>query len=218
LAVPTTAAVYNGRTQALRRPTKYHGTGLGHVKTEKDITKLLLELQAGNRAVLDDLVPLIYDELRAIARRKLRSERDGHTLTTTALVHEAYLKLVQLDRMQWQSRAHFLAIAAQAMRHVLVNHALRRKRVKRGGGATHVSLEDIPELPVEDAEQILDLDAALEKLALLNPRHARVVECRFFASMTVEETAVALEISPATAKRDWTLLRAWLRRELDRKK
>jgi RNA polymerase sigma factor (TIGR02999 family) len=186
------------------------------VKTEKDITKLLLELQAGNRAVLDDLVPLIYDELRAIARRKLRSERAGHTLTTTALVHEAYLKLVQLDRMQWQSRAHFLAIAAQAMRHVLVNHALRRKRVKRGGGATHISLEEAPDLAVADAERILELDAALETLAARNPRHARIVECRFFAGMSVEETAVALELSPATVKRDWTLLRAWLRRELDR--
>jgi RNA polymerase sigma factor (TIGR02999 family) len=190
---------------------------LGHVKTEKDITKLLLELRAGNRAVLDDLVPLIYDELRAIARRKLRSERTAHTLTTTALVHEAYLKLVRLDRIQWQSRAHFLAIAAQAMRHVLVNHALRRKRVKRGSGASHVPLEDAPDLALGEADRILELDAALERLATQNPRHARVVECRFFAGMSIEETAVALEISPATVKRDWTLLRAWLRRELDRK-
>src|SRR6188474_250648 len=105
---------------------------MGKVKADKRVTELLLALEGGNRAVLDDLVPLIYDELRSIARRKLRSERDGHTLTTTSLVHEAYLKLVQLDRVQWQSRAHFFAIAAQAMRHVLVNHALRRKRAKRG--------------------------------------------------------------------------------------
>ena len=189
---------------------------MGKVKPDKQATELLLALEGGNRAVLDDLVPLIYGELRAIARRKLRSERTGHTLNTTALVHEAFLKLVQLDRIQWQSRAHFLAIAAQAMRHILVNHALRRKRAKRGGGAAHVPLDEVPDLPVEEADRILALDGALAKLAAVNPRHARVVECRFFAGMSIEETATALEISPATAKRDWTLLRAWLRRELDR--
>ena len=188
---------------------------MGKVKADKRVTELLLALEGGNRAVLDDLVPLIYDELRSIARRKLRSERDGHTLTTTSLVHEAYLKLVQLDRVQWQSRAHFFAIAAQAMRHVLVNHALRRKRAKRGSGAAHVPLDEVADLPGGEADRILELDAALAKLTELNPRHARVVECRFFGGMTIDETAVALEISPATAKRDWTLLRAWLRRELD---
>lgn len=186
------------------------------MNAEKRVTELLLELQGGNRAVLNDLVPLIYDELRAIARRKLRSERADHTLTTTALVHEAYLKLVRLDRIHWQSRAHFLAIAAQAMRHVLVNHALRRKRVKRGAGAPHVPLDDAPDLPAAEADRILELDAALQRLAEMNPRHARIVECRFFAGMSIEETAVALEISPATTKRDWTLLRAWLKRELER--
>jgi RNA polymerase sigma-70 factor (ECF subfamily) len=189
---------------------------MGKVKPDKQVTELLLALEGGNRAVLDDLVPLIYGELRAIARRKLRSERTGHTLNTTALVHEAFLKLVQLDRIQWQSRAHFLAIAAQAMRHILVNHALRRKRAKRGGGVHHVPLDEVPDLPVEEADRILALDEALARLAAVNPRHARIIECRFFASMSIEETATALEISPATAKRDWTLLRAWLRRELDR--
>ena len=182
---------------------------------DDQVTELLLELRRGNRAVLDDLVPIVYDELRAIARRRLRSERAGHTLTTTALVHEAFLKLVQLDRIEWQSRAHFFAIAARAMRHVLVNHALRRKRVKRGGGAVHVPLEDAPDLPIAEADRILALDEALERLTALNPRHARIVECRFFAGMSIDETATALEISPATAKRDWALLRAWLRRELD---
>ena len=184
-------------------------------KVDNQVTELLLELGRGNRAVLDDLVPIVYDELRGIARRRLRSERTGHTLNTTALVHEAFLKLVQLDRIEWQSRAHFFAIAAQAMRHVLVNHALRRKRVKRGGGAVHVPLEDAPDLPVQEADRILALDEALERLTALNPRHARIVECRFFAGMSIDETAAALEISPATAKRDWVLLRAWLRRELD---
>lgn len=181
----------------------------------KPVTELLLALQDGDRTVLNELVPLVYDELRAIARRKLRSERAGHTLTTTALVHEAYLKLVQIDRIQWQSRAHFFAIAAQAMRQVLVNHALRRKRIKRGGGVRHIPLEEAAGLPVGEADRILALDAALEKLAIRNPRHARIVECRFFGGLGIEETASALEISPATAKRDWTLLRAWLRRELE---
>jgi RNA polymerase sigma factor (TIGR02999 family) len=181
---------------------------------EKNVTELLLELQGGNRAVLDELVPFVYDELRAIASRKLSHERQGHTLDTTALVHEAYLKLVDLDRMQWESRAHFLAIAAQAMRNILVSHAVRRKRIKRGGGAPHERLNDVGTLAVVEADRILALDAALHKLSEKNLRHARIVECRFFAGMTIEETASALEISPATAKRDWVLLRAWLSREL----
>ena len=186
----------------------------------KRATDLLIALRDGDRDAFDQLVPLVYDELRAIARRKLRSERSDHTLDTTALVHEAYLKLVQLDRVQWQSRAHFLAIAAQAMRNILVNHALRRKRVKRGGGAPHAPLDESAAesaiLPVTEADRILALDAALDRLAALNPRHARIVECRFFAGMTIEETASVLGISPATTKRDWSLLRAWLGRELER--
>jgi RNA polymerase sigma factor (TIGR02999 family) len=116
---------------------------------------------------------------------------------------------------EWQSRAHFFAIAAQAMRHVLVNHAVRRKRVKRGGGAVHVPLESAQDLPLGEADRILALDAALTKLATANPRQACIVECRFFGGMSIEETAEVLEISPATVKRDWTLMRAWLRRELD---
>ena len=185
------------------------------------ITELLRSLHAGQREVLDELVPLVYDELRAIARRKLRSERDGHTLNTTALVHEAYLKLVQLDRVEWQSRAHFLAIAATAMRNILVDHARRRKRAKRGGGAplvpfdeALVPLDEAEELPALEADRILALDAALEKLTALNPRHARVVECRFFGGMTIAETAAVLEVSGATIERDWTFLRMWLGREL----
>ena len=185
--------------------------------TQRRVTELLVSLGNGNHEALNELVPLVYDELRAIARRKLRYERQGHTLNTTALVHEAYLKLVRLDRVQWQSRAHFLAIAAQAMRNILVDHALRRKRAKRGGGIPHSSLdsaEDVATIPVAEAERILALDEALKQLAELNPRHARVVECRFFGDMTVDETALAIGVSPATIKRDWTLLRAWLAREL----
>jgi RNA polymerase sigma factor (TIGR02999 family) len=182
--------------------------------TQDHATELLLSLSNGNKEALNELLPLVYDELRVIARRRLRQERTGHTLDTVGLVHEAYLKLIQLDRIQWNSRAHFLAIAAQAMRHILVNHALKRKRIKRGGGAPHVPLEEAADLPTGEAERIIALDEALGRLAALNPRHAKVVEYRFFGGMTIEETATALGVSPATAKRDWSLLRLWLGREL----
>jgi len=182
----------------------------------KHATELLLALSAGDRDALNDLMPLVYDELRAIARRKLRGERPGHTLDTTGLVHEAYIKLIRLDRVQWKSRAHFLAIAAQAMRNILVSHARSRKRIKRGGGAVHVPLDDAAEVPPVEIDRILALDSALERLAELNPRHARIVEYRFFGGMTIEETAAVLDVSPATAKRDWSLLRLWLGRELGR--
>jgi RNA polymerase sigma factor (TIGR02999 family) len=177
-------------------------------------TELLLSLSQGNRAALHDLVPLVYAELRAIARRRLRRERPDHTLNTTALVHEAYLKLIQLDRVQWQSRAHFLAIAAQSMRRILVSHARARNRLKRGGGVPHESLDGSEERASVEADRILALDAALQKLAEVNPRHARIVELRFYGGMTVEETAVALDVSAGTVKRDWSLLRRWLGREL----
>ncbi len=182
--------------------------------TQDQATALLLSLSQGNKEALNDLMPLVYDELRLIARRRLRHERPDHTLDTVGLVNEAYLKLIQLDRIRWNSRAHFLAIAAQAMRHILVNHALKRKRIKRGGGAPHVPLDEAVALPTAEADRILALDDALERLAALNPRHAKVVEFRFFGGMTIEETATALDISPATAKRDWALLRLWLGREL----
>jgi RNA polymerase sigma factor (TIGR02999 family) len=183
---------------------------------QRDVTELLIAWRDGDRQALDELVPRVYSELRRIARGKLRRERGGHTLDTTALVNEAYLHLVQIDRIQWQSRAHFLAIAAQAMRNILVSYARRRRRLKRGGGAQHVSLSKAMDLPVQEAGRILGLDAALDQLATLNPRHARIVECRFFGGMTIEETATALGISTATAKRDWALLRGWLQRELER--
>jgi RNA polymerase sigma-70 factor (ECF subfamily) len=181
------------------------------------VTQLLHSLRDGNREALGELLPLVYEELRVIARRKLRNERVGHTLDTTALIHEAYIKLVDLDRVQWQSRAHFLAIAAQAMRNILVSHARHRKRLKRGGGAPHEPFEDdVPDLPPAEADRIIALDDALERLATINPRHARIVEYRFFGGLTIEETAAALDISPATTKRDWSLLRLWLGRELGR--
>jgi RNA polymerase sigma factor (TIGR02999 family) len=183
----------------------------------EDLTGLLKSASAGDRRAFDELVPRVYAELRQIARRALRGERPGHTLSPTALVHEAYAKLAKLNRIQWQNREHFFAVAARSMRNVLVSYAVRRRRLKRGGGMPEVPLEDADEAEIlsdDRAEQVLELHDALLELEKRNERHARIVECRFFAGMTIEETAVALGLSPATVKRDWQLLRAWLRREL----
>lgn len=164
---------------------------------------------------MDDLLPLVYDELKKIAARQLRSERPEHTLCTTALVHEAWVELSNLDRIKWQNRSHYLALAAQAMRRVLIDHAVARRAQKRGGGQHLESLEgDAVSMVQERATELLDLDAALERLAALDERQARIVECRFFAGMSIEETATALDVSPATVKREWALARAWLNREL----
>lgn len=164
---------------------------------------------------MEDLLPLVYDELRRIAARELRHERPGHTLCTTALVHEAWLELSRLDRIQWQNRSHYLALAAQAMRRVLIDHAVARRAQKRGGGRPVEPLEDdaIALVPARAAE-LLDLDDALTRLGALDERQARIVECRFFGGMSIEETAEALAISPATVKREWAVARAWLNREL----
>ena len=164
---------------------------------------------------MNDLFTLVYDELRRIAARQLRGERPEHTLCTTALVHEAWLELAKLNRIQWQNRAHFLALASQAMRRVLVDYAVARRRQKRGGGQPLQPLEDDAlALVKERAEDLLALDEALERLNAMNERHARIVECRFYGGMSVEETAEALGVSPATIKRDWSTARAWLNREL----
>ncbi len=165
---------------------------------------------------MEQMFPIVYKELRQIAARKLRSERDGHTLCTTALVHEAWLELAKLNRIQWQNRAHFLAVAAQAMRRILIDYAVARRRQKRGGGQPIESLDDGDALAIahERGEELLALDEALERLAALNGRQARIVECRFYGGMSVEETAEALGVSPATVKREWTTARAWLNREL----
>ncbi|MEZ4654539.1 MAG: ECF-type sigma factor [Candidatus Eisenbacteria bacterium] len=180
------------------------------------VTELLISVREGNRDALDELVPLVHAELRKIARAKLKRERVGHSLDTAGLVNEAYLRLVQAERLSWESRAHFLAIAAQVMRNILVNHVHRRNRRKRGGGVGHMPLDEAVHAPGSEDRRILDLDRALDELAILNPRHARVVECRFFGGMTIEETAAALEISTATAKRDWAVLRLWLQHQLER--
>jgi RNA polymerase sigma-70 factor, ECF subfamily len=164
---------------------------------------------------MDDLLPLVYGELKRIAARQLRRERPDHTLSTTALVHEAWLELSQLDRITWQNRNHYLAVAAQAMRRVLIDHAVARRAQKRGGGKDLEALDDAVVLAVDGrGEDLLDLDRALERLAALDQRQVRVVECRFFGGMSIEETAQALDLSPATVKREWALARAWLNREL----
>jgi RNA polymerase sigma factor (TIGR02999 family) len=179
-----------------------------------EVTRLLGELGRGGTTTLDRLMPILYDELRQMARRQIRGERSDHTLDATALVHEAYVKLVGLDRMQWQNRAHFLAVAAQAMRRVLVDYAVGRKAQKRGGDRHRVPLDDLSAGSPQPIEVLVALDAALQKLEALDARLTRVVECRYFGGMSVEEAAHALDVSPATIKRDWTLARAWLSREL----
>lgn len=177
----------------------------------RDRTTALLEPGTeGDPARLDALLPLVYDELRGLAHRQLAGERAGHTLQTTALVHEAYVRLVDDTRVTRKGRAYFFGAAAQAMRQVLVDHARRHAARKRGGGARPVSLDAATLAVDEIADELLDLDRALVELAGRNPRHARVVECRFFGGLSVEETADALDVSPRTVKYDWALARAWL--------
>lgn len=165
---------------------------------------------------MEDVFPLVYGELRRMAARRLRAERDDHTLCTTALVHEAWLELVKLNRIQWQNRAHFLAIAAQAMRRILIDYAVARRSQKRGGGQVIESLDQDSTLAIaqERGDDLMALDEALGRLLAMNARQARIVECRFYGGMSVEETAEALEVSPATVKREWATARAWLNREL----
>ena len=163
---------------------------------------------------LDDVFPAVYQELRRVAHRHLGGERTGHTLGTTGLVHEAYLELARLDRIRWAGRAYVMAAASKAMRRILIDYAVARRAQKRGGGITPEPLDDAVAMAVSRGDDLLALDEALHRLAEANGRWARVVECRFFGGMSVEETAEALGTSPATVKRDWTLARAWLNREL----
>ena len=169
---------------------------------------------AGNQAAYDELFPLVYAELRRIAAREMRHEKPGRTLQTTALVHEAYLRLLKDASLSFENRAHFLGIAARAMREILIEHARARSARKRGGGAVRLTLDDLVASVPSPSVDVLALDEALQRLARLDERHARVVELRYFGGLSVEETAVALGLSPATVKRAWTLARAWLFREL----
>lgn len=175
-----------------------------------DITAILLEARAGDRDALDHLFPLVYDELRGVARRRLAAERADHTLDTTALVHEAYVKLVDQTRVEWQDRSHFFAVAAQAMRRILLDHARRHATAKRGGGRRRVPLDGADLSLHERADTLIELDDALDRLSERDPRLGRVVECRFFGGLTEEETAAALGVTPRTVRRDWVKARALL--------
>jgi RNA polymerase sigma factor (TIGR02999 family) len=172
--------------------------------------------QPGAGSSLDDIIPVLYEELRRLARRELQRERPGHTLSTTGLAHEAYLELSKLAGIEWKSRAHFFGVCARVIRNVLVDYAVARKAQKRGGGVQPLPLEAADQVSIQRPQEWIDLDEALKQLAAIDARHARVVECRFFAGMSVEETAEALGISPATVKREWALARAWLNDELSR--
>lgn len=179
-----------------------------------DVTRLLRAWGDGNKEALDRLAPLVYRELHRIARRLMAGERENHTLQATALVNEAYLRLVDADQANWQDRAHFFAICARAMRQILVDHARSRGSVKRGGGEVRVELEERAAASSSPEVDLLELDEALKRLAALDPRKSRVVELHFFGGLSLEETAEALKVSTKTVQRDWDLARGWLYREL----
>lgn len=180
----------------------------------EDVTTLLLEWRQGDRQALDALFPLVEEELRRRAHHYLDRERTDHTLSTTALVHEAYLKLIRINEVEWQDRAHFMAVAATAMRRVLVGYARKYNAQKRGGDMVRLSLDEAPTLAHERSDQMLALDDALERLSRLNERLGRTVELRFFGGLTIQETAEVLDVATSTVKLDWEKARAWLYREL----
>jgi RNA polymerase sigma-70 factor (ECF subfamily) len=182
--------------------------------TSHEITQLLLAWSDGDKQALDRLVPLVYDELRRLAQNYMRKERAGQTLQTTALIHEAYLRLIDADRVQWRNRAHFFGIAARLMRQILVARARERGCQKRGGGAERVSLDEAMVIDERLDEDLVALDEALGELSQFDARMAQVVEMRFFGGLTEEEIAAALDFSTKTVRRDWRLARSWLRRKL----
>jgi len=185
-------------------------------KASSEITQRLQEWRDGDRKALDSLLPLVYKELRRLAHFQLRNERPDHTLQSSALVHEAYLRLLGMNAPLWESRTHFFAIAAQLMRQILVDYARRHRATKRGGSVCKVSLEDALVGRQTDVD-IIALDDALQALARIDARQGRVVELRFFAGLSLAEISEAMEIAPATVQRDWTTARAWLHREMSRK-
>lgn len=182
-----------------------------------DVTGLLQKWTAGDTSAMEQLTPLIYDELRRLAHRHLRRERRDHTLQSTALVHEVWLRLVDQKQAKWRDRAHFFAIGSQMIRRILVDHARAQHREKRGGGATMLVLDEAIDLPRQRGLELIALDDALQDLARLDARQSQVIELRFFAGLSIDETAEALGISKATVHRDWITGRAWLLRELDRR-
>jgi RNA polymerase sigma-70 factor, ECF subfamily len=181
-----------------------------------DVTVLLRAWSAGDPGALDQLAPILHAELKRIAKRYMMRERKEHTLQPTALVNEAFLRLVDVHGVRWQDRAHFFALSAQMMRRILVNYAIARGAGKRGGSGHKVSLEDAMIASPERDSQVVELDEALEQLAKLDPRKAQIVEMRFFAGLSVEETAAVLKVSPQTVLRDWSLSKTWLAREMSR--
>jgi RNA polymerase sigma factor (TIGR02999 family) len=179
----------------------------------QDVTRLLQKWRGGDHAALDELMPVVYDELRRLAKRCLYSERPGHTLRATALVHEAYLRLMDAD-VGWQDRAHFYAVAARVLRRILVEYARSHSRQKRGGGEEPVPLDEAVLVGPQASATVLELDEALERLAALDPRKSEIIQMLFFGGLTYDETAAALDISPATVHRELKLAKAWLHREL----
>jgi RNA polymerase sigma-70 factor, ECF subfamily len=180
----------------------------------EEVSQLLLDWSQGNNAALDELIPVIYQELRRLAHHYMRQERAGHTLQTTALVNEAYLRLVDYKKMRWQGRAHFFAVSAQAMRRILVEHARGRESAKRGGGVQRVSLDETALVSEEKATEVIAIDEALRELEAWDLRKSKIVELRFFGGLSIEETAEVMKISPTTVQREWRSAKAWLYRVL----
>jgi RNA polymerase sigma factor (TIGR02999 family) len=179
-----------------------------------DVTQLLKDWSGGDEAAADRLMPLVHEELRRLAHQYMRREKPGHTLQTSALVNEAYVRLVDQSKIQWESRAHFFGIAARLMRQILVDQARRKNFAKRGGGAIRVSLDSANALAQEQSANVMALDEALKTLAQTDLRKSQIVELRFFGGMSIEETAEALNVSPGTVMREWTFARAWLRNQM----
>jgi RNA polymerase sigma factor (TIGR02999 family) len=205
----------NKRASGRRTGSSTHAIIL-KMTTQHEITRLLADWSNGDRQALEKLTPLVYDELRRLAARYLRQERSDHTLQSTALVHEAYMKLVGQNNVRWQNRAHFFGIAAQMIRRILVDYARARRAEKRGSGVDALSLDEAIALPGGKDLDLVALDDALEGLAKIDERQSRLVELRFFTGLTIEETAEVMQMSVATAKRDWVSAKAWLAREIRR--
>ena len=184
--------------------------------TSNDITQVLLAWSGGDPCALEELMPLVQNELHRLARRYMARERPGHVLQTTALINEAYLRLVDCRRVRWQNRAHFFAVSAQLMRRILVDQARARKKLKRGGDSVQISLSDTAAVAKSQGPDVIALDDALKNLATLDERKSRIVELRFFGGLSVKETAEILAVSPVTVMRDWALAKAWLLRELEK--
>ncbi len=181
-----------------------------------EVTQLLIDWSKGDKAALDELIPLVHAELRRLARHYMAQENSGHTLQTSALINEAYIRLVDQQYMPWQNRAHFFGVAAQVMRHILIDHARSHCYAKRGGGARKVPLDEAMIVNDKRAEELVALDDALKDLATMDPRKSQIIELRFFGGLSIEETAEALKISPITVTREWRAAKAWLRREMNR--